>query len=157
MTFGRAVLRRRCLDHQTRSDSQAHYAISTIYGWSEACGLGQALAGDSESWLGFRERPARHVGPDRDRLPRGRAMTQWPCAHACGFKLGIYLAAVGMVIVVGAWGGSFAWKDRLVLAHIVSQGLLIWGFVVGSVEISSLFSSQPPGVELPARCGVPVA
>ncbi len=63
------------------------------------------------------------------------AITQWPYAHACGFKLGLYLAAVGMVIVAGAWGGSFAWKHRLVLAHIVSQGLLVWGFVLGAGQV----------------------
>ncbi len=63
------------------------------------------------------------------------AMTQWPYAHACGFNLGIYLAAVGMVIVAGAWGGSFAWKNRLVLAHIVSQGILVWGFVIAAGQV----------------------
>ncbi len=63
------------------------------------------------------------------------AMTQWPYAHACGFKLGLYLAAVGMVIVAGAWGGSFAWKNRLVLAHIVSLGLIVWGFVLGARQV----------------------
>ena len=63
------------------------------------------------------------------------AMTQWPYAHACGFELGLYLAAVGMVIVAGAWAGSFAWKNRLVLAHIVSQGLLVWGFVLGAGQV----------------------
>ena len=63
------------------------------------------------------------------------AMTQWPYAHACGFKLGLYLAAVGMVIVAGAWGDSFAWKNRLFLAHIVSQGLLVWGFVLGAGQV----------------------
>ena len=63
------------------------------------------------------------------------AMTQWPYAHACGFKLGLYLAAVGMVIVAGAWGGLFAWKNRLVLANIVSQGLLVWGFVLGAGQV----------------------
>lgn len=62
-------------------------------------------------------------------------MTQWPYAHACGFELGLYLAAVGMVIVVGAWGGLFAWKNRLVLAHIVSLGLLVWGFVLGAGQV----------------------
>ncbi len=63
------------------------------------------------------------------------AMTQWPYAYACGFKLGLYLAAVGMVIVAGAWGGLFAWKNRLALAHIVSQGLLVWGFVLGAGQV----------------------
>ncbi len=62
-------------------------------------------------------------------------MTQWPYAHACGFDLGFYLAAVGMVIVTGAWGGSFAWKNRLVLAHMVSQGLLVWGLVLGAGQV----------------------
>lgn len=63
------------------------------------------------------------------------AMTQWPYAHACGFELGLYLAAVGMVIVTGVWGGSFAWKNRFVLAHIVSQGLIVWGLVLGAGQV----------------------
>ncbi len=63
------------------------------------------------------------------------AMTQWPYAHACGFELGLYLAAAGMVIVTGVWGGSFAWKNRLVLAHIVSQGLIAWGLVLGAGQV----------------------
>jgi hypothetical protein len=62
-------------------------------------------------------------------------MTQWPYAHACGFELGLYLAAVGMVIVAGVWGASFAWKNRLVLAHIVSQGLVVWGFILGGGQV----------------------
>ena len=63
------------------------------------------------------------------------AMTQWPYAHACGSELGLYLAAVGMVIVAGVWSGSFAWKNRLVLAHIVSQGLLVWGLVLAAGQL----------------------
>ena len=63
------------------------------------------------------------------------AMTQWPYAHACGFNLGLYVAAVGMVIVAGAWGGASAWKNRLVLAHIVSLGLLVWGFALGAGQV----------------------
>ena len=65
----------------------------------------------------------------------GGAMTQWPYAHACGSELGLYLAAVGMVIVAGVWSGSFAWKNRLALAHIASQGLLVWGFVLGAGQV----------------------
>ncbi len=63
------------------------------------------------------------------------AITQWPYAHACGSELGLYLAAAGMVIVAGAWGGAFAWKNRLVLAHIVSLGLLAWGFALGAGQV----------------------
>ncbi len=63
------------------------------------------------------------------------AMTQWPYAHACGFELGLYLGAVGMVIVAGAWGGLFAWKNHVVLAHIVSQGILVWAFVLGAGQV----------------------
>ncbi len=63
------------------------------------------------------------------------AMTQWPYAHACGFQLGLYLAAVGMVIVAGAWGSSFAWKNRLVIGHILSQAILVWGFVLGAGQV----------------------
>ena len=63
------------------------------------------------------------------------AITQWPYAHACGRELGLYLGAVGMVIVAGAWGGSFAWKNRLVVAHIVSQGLLVCGLALGARQV----------------------
>jgi hypothetical protein len=65
----------------------------------------------------------------------GLAMPLWPYDHSCGIKLFIYLAGVLTVIVAGVWSGLSSWKRRLGLAHIISQGLLIWGLVLAAREI----------------------
>lgn len=62
----------------------------------------------------------------------GIAMPLWPYAHGCGFRLFIYMAGVLTVIVAGVWSSLSSWKRRLGLAHIVSQGLLIWGLVLAA-------------------------
>ncbi|MCZ6857286.1 MAG: hypothetical protein O7F70_04750 [Gemmatimonadetes bacterium] len=62
-------------------------------------------------------------------------MLQWPYDHACGLELGYYLAAVAMVLVSALWASTFSWKNRKPLAHVVSQGLLIWGLVLAAGEV----------------------
>ncbi len=62
-------------------------------------------------------------------------MLQWPYDHSCGFKLGFYLSAVAMVMVSAGWGSVFSWKSRMPMAHAVSQGLLIWGLVLGAGQV----------------------
>ncbi len=62
-------------------------------------------------------------------------MLQWPYDHACGLELGYYLAAVAMVLVSAGWASTFSWKKRKPLAHVVSQGLLIWGLVLAAGEV----------------------
>ena len=62
-------------------------------------------------------------------------MLQWPYDQSCGFKLGFYLTAVAMVLVSAGWGSAFSWKNRMPLAHAVSQILLIWGLVLGAGQV----------------------
>ncbi len=62
-------------------------------------------------------------------------MLQWPYDHACGFDLGFYLTAVAMVVVSAGWGSVFSWKNRMPMAHVVSQMLLLWGLVLGAGQV----------------------
>lgn len=65
-------------------------------------------------------------------LALGIAMTQWPYAHGCGVKLFLYLGGVFTIIVAGVWSGLSSWKRRLGLAHVFSQGLVIWGLILAA-------------------------
>ncbi len=65
----------------------------------------------------------------------GIGMTQWPYTHGCGLKLFIYLGGVFTVIVAGVWSGLSSWKRQLGVAHILSQGLVIWGLVLAAREV----------------------
>jgi hypothetical protein len=65
----------------------------------------------------------------------GIAMTQWPYTHGCGVKLFLYLGGVLTVIVAGLWSGLSSWKRRMGLAHVFSQGLVIWGLILAAREI----------------------
>jgi hypothetical protein len=62
-------------------------------------------------------------------------VAQWPYSHACGFQLGAYLAAVGVVILAAVWGGAFSWNNRLAVAHVVSIGVLGWGVALGAGQV----------------------
>lgn len=63
------------------------------------------------------------------------AMLQWPYDHSCGLDLGFYLTAVAMVLVSAGWGSACSWKNRMPVAHSVSQILLLWGFVLGAGQV----------------------
>jgi hypothetical protein len=82
----------------------------------------------SRAWLGTWAR----VGLG---LLLGVAMTQWPYTHGCGFKLFVYLGGVLTVIVAGVWSSLSSWNRRMGLAHILSQGLVIWGLVLAAREV----------------------
>ncbi len=63
------------------------------------------------------------------------AMLQWPYDHSCGLDLGFYLTAVAMVLVTAGWASACSWKNRMPVAHSVSQILLLWGFVLGAGQV----------------------
>jgi hypothetical protein len=65
----------------------------------------------------------------------GIGMTQWPYTHGCGIRLFIYLGGVLTVVVAGVWSSLSSWNRRLGLAHVFSQGLVIWGLVLAAREI----------------------
>ena len=65
----------------------------------------------------------------------GIGMTQWPYTYGCGFTLAFYLIGVIAVIAAGVWSGISSWRRHLGLAHLLSQGLVIWGLVLGAREV----------------------
>ena len=96
---------------------------------------GAAVAGSVETgrawtreWIGTWARVA--LG-----LLVGIGMTQWPYTHGCGLKLLLYLGGVLTVLVAGMWSSLSSWKRRLGVAHVLSQGLVIWGLVLAAREI----------------------
>jgi hypothetical protein len=65
----------------------------------------------------------------------GIGMTQWPYTHGCGPRLIFYLVGVAAVIAAGTWSGISSWKRRLGVAHVLSQGLIIFGLVLAAREV----------------------
>lgn len=65
----------------------------------------------------------------------GIGMTQWPYTHGCGLQLLLYAIGVVAVIAAGTWSSLSSWKHRLGVAHVLSQGLIIWGLVLAAREV----------------------
>ncbi|HEX4575025.1 MAG TPA: hypothetical protein VH158_07830 [Gemmatimonadales bacterium] len=65
----------------------------------------------------------------------GIGMTQWPYTHGCGLKFIFYMMGVFAVLAAGCWSSISSWKRRLGVAHILSQGLIVWGLVLAAREI----------------------
>src|SRR3989475_7812260 len=60
----------------------------------------------------------------------GIGMTQWPYTHGCGLRLIFYLIGVAAVIAAGTWSAISSWKRRVGVAHVLAQGLIIFGLVL---------------------------
>jgi len=60
----------------------------------------------------------------------GAVMTQWPYPHGCDLPLAVYLGAVAMVVIAGAWIAFASWRLRSGVPHILSLMLLFWGIVL---------------------------
>lgn len=59
----------------------------------------------------------------------------WPYDHRCGLALAGYLASVGVVIGSGVWSAIWSWRHRSARAHLLSLAIVLWGLVLGAVEI----------------------
>ena len=65
----------------------------------------------------------------------GVGMLIWPYPSRCGAGLAGYLAAVVVVITSGVWSAIWTWRHRASHAHILSLLLILWGLVLGSLEV----------------------
>jgi hypothetical protein len=65
----------------------------------------------------------------------GVAMLFWPYDARCGLGLAAYLAAVGVVTAAGVWTSVWTWRHRSSRGHILSLLLILWGGVLGAIEI----------------------
>ena len=65
----------------------------------------------------------------------GVGMMFWPYDAKCGAGLSLYLGAVAAVIISGIWSAVWSWKHRAARLHSLSLLLVLWGLVLGSLEV----------------------
>ena len=85
------------------------------------------------------ERASTRTWPALARLGLATALAVgilfWPYPSRCGAGLAGYLLAVGGVTVAGLWSSVWTWRHRTARAHVLSLLLVMWGIVLGAMEI----------------------
>lgn len=83
----------------------------------------------------------------------------WPYPSRCGAGLAGYLVAVAAVTVGGLWSSVWTWRHRTTRAHVLSLLLVIWGLVLGAMEILPRAGYARPDAARPVgwMCTVPAA
>jgi len=59
----------------------------------------------------------------------------WPYDARCGIGLFGYLAAVGVVTASGIWSAVWTWRHRSARGHTLSLLLVLWGVILGAMEV----------------------
>ena len=65
----------------------------------------------------------------------GVGIVFWPYDARCGFGLAGYLAAVGVVTASGIWSAVWTWRHRSARGHTLSLLLVLWGVILGAMEV----------------------
>ena len=65
----------------------------------------------------------------------GVAILFWPYPKTCGVNLAGYLVAAGVVTLGGLWSSVWTWRHRTARAHVLSLLLVLWGLVLGAIEV----------------------
>jgi hypothetical protein len=81
----------------------------------------------------------------------------WPYPRQCGVGLGGYLVAVAVVLLGGLWSSVWTWRHRTARAHVLSLLLVVWGIVLGAIEILPHAGYTKPDASRPAgwSCAAP--
>jgi hypothetical protein len=80
----------------------------------------------------------------------GAGMLFWPYSSRCGFGLAAYLAAVTVLVGAGVWTSIWTWRHRSAKAHGLSLLLILWGGVLGAIEILPRVGYAKPTADHPA-------
>jgi hypothetical protein len=80
----------------------------------------------------------------------GIAMVLWPYPARCGVGLAGYLAAVAVVTASGVWSSVWTWRHRASKAHTLSLLLILWGLILGSIEVLPRIGYAKPDLAHPA-------
>ena len=81
----------------------------------------------------------------------GVAMVFWPYATRCGAGLFYYLGAVGVLLAAGTWSAVWSWRHRSSRAHVLSLLLLLFGGVLGAIEVLPRVGYAKPSEAHPAQ------
>jgi hypothetical protein len=80
----------------------------------------------------------------------GAAMYIWPYPAQCGVGLAGYLAAVGVVIAGGLWASVWTWRHRASKAHTLSLLVVLWGLILGAIQVLPRTGYAKPDANHPA-------
>ena len=82
-------------------------------------------------------------------LATGAAMAIWPYPSQCGAGLAGYLAAVGVVVAGGLWSSIWTWRHRAARSHTLSLLVLLWGLVLGAMQVLPRIGYAKPDLNHP--------
>lgn len=77
-------------------------------------------------------------------------MLFWPYVARCGAGLAGYMFAVLVVITAGGWTAVWTWRHRSAKAHVLSLLLVLWGIVLGALEVMPRVGYAIPTPNRPA-------
>jgi len=80
----------------------------------------------------------------------GAAMMVWPYEARCGLGLAAYLGAVVVVVTSGVWSSVWTWRHRASRAHTLSLLIILWGLILGSMEVLPRIGYAKPDLRHPA-------
>ena len=83
----------------------------------------------------------------------------WPYSHQCGMGAAAYLAATSAIVAGGLWSSVWTWRHRTASAHVLSLLLVLWGLVLGAIELLPRTGYAKPDPARPTgwTCAAPVA
>jgi hypothetical protein len=83
----------------------------------------------------------------------------WPYAHRCGVGAGAYIVATAAVAAGGLWSSVWTWRHRTARAHVLSLLLVVWGVVLGAIELLPRVGYATPDPLRPTgwTCAAPAA
>lgn len=81
----------------------------------------------------------------------------WPYSHRCGVGAAAYIAATAAIVAGGLWSSVWTWRHRTARAHVLSLLLVVWGVVLGAIELLPRTGYAKPDPDRPTgwTCSVP--
>ena len=79
----------------------------------------------------------------------GIGMFFWPYVSRCGLGLFAYLGAVLVLLVAGGWSAIWAWRHHAGRAHLLALLLILWGLVLGAIEVLPRTGYAKPSAQHP--------
>ncbi|HEX2781479.1 MAG TPA: hypothetical protein VHM30_18390 [Gemmatimonadaceae bacterium] len=80
----------------------------------------------------------------------GVGIVFWPYGARCGAGLLAYLGAVGVVVASGVWSAIWTFRHRSAKAHTLSLLIILWGLLLGALEVLPRVGYATPTPDHPA-------
>ena len=74
----------------------------------------------------------------------------WPYERSCGIGLAGYLVAISAILAGGLWSSVWTWRHRTARAHVLSLLIVVWGLVLGAIELLPRTGYARPDTAHPA-------